>query len=255
MNANPAQFEAIGTRLGFRVVEQTPDRVRLLWRGPRFPAFLCLGIALLLLFISVPIVEAIRIRGFVGPAGSLWYFPLMNLILFGIAFFLLTQRRTIEIDPGAGLLSLRRQSLYRSVGFAAAGSEIAGVTLGIDRVYSGFALGGSTAAERFPVPALRLELSSGENLLLDRGSARKLTELGRIISEGIAKPLAIEPELLAAHRSSMQIPKGTTVGAELRKPITNAAQRTKRPFAKRKPGRSPNKGKQKNPRRRPRPGH
>ncbi len=67
--------------------------------------------------------------------------------------------------------------------------------------------------------------------------------------------LAIEPELLAAHRSSMQIPKGTTVGAKLRKPIANAAQRTKRPFAKRKPGRSPNKGKQKNPRRRPRPGH
>jgi hypothetical protein len=67
--------------------------------------------------------------------------------------------------------------------------------------------------------------------------------------------LAIEPEWLAAHRSSMQIPKGTTVGAKLRKPITNAAQRTKRPFAKRKPGRSPNKGKQKNPRRRPRPGH
>jgi len=83
----------------------------------------------------------------------------MNLILFGIAFFLLTQRRTIEIDPSAGRLSLRRQSLYRSVGFTAAGSEIAGVTLGIDRVYSGFALGGSTAAERFPVPALRLELS------------------------------------------------------------------------------------------------
>ncbi len=125
MNANPAQFEAIGTRLGFRVVEQTPDRVRLLWRGPRFPAFLCLGIALLLLFISVPIVEAIRIRGFVGPAGSLWYFPLMNLILFGIAFFLLTQRRTIEIEPGAGRLSLRRHSLYRSVGFTAASSEIA----------------------------------------------------------------------------------------------------------------------------------
>ena len=164
MNANPAQFEAIGTRLGFRVVEQTPDSIRLLWRGPRFPAFLCLGIALLLLFISVPIVEAIRIRGFVGPAGSLWYFPLMNLILFGIAFFLLTQRRTIEIDPGAGRLSLRRQSLYRSVGFTATGSEIAGVTLGIDRVYSGFALGGSTAAERFPVPALRLESQQRRDL-------------------------------------------------------------------------------------------
>ena len=57
--------------------------------------------------------------------------------------------------------------------------------------------------------------------------------------------MAIERELLAAHRSSKQIPEGTTVGAKLRKPITNAAQRTKRPFAKRKRGRSPNKGKQK----------
>ena len=65
--------------------------------------------------------------------------------------------------------------------------------------------------------------------------------------------LAIEPELLAAHRSSVEIPKGTTIGARLRKPTTNAAQRTKRPFAKRKPGRSPNKGKQKNPRRDARP--
>jgi hypothetical protein len=67
--------------------------------------------------------------------------------------------------------------------------------------------------------------------------------------------LAIEPELLAAHRSSMQIPEATTVGAKLREPIANADQRTKRPFAKRKPGRSANKGKQKTPRRRPRPGH
>jgi hypothetical protein len=211
MNANPAHFEAIGTRLGFRVVEQTPDRVRLLWRGPRFPAFLCLGIAVVLLFISVPIVEAIRIRGFVGPAGSLWYFPLMNLVLFGIAFFLLTQRRTIEIEPGPGRLSLRRQSLYRSLGFTAAGSEIARVTLGLDRVYSGFALGGSTAAERFPVPALRLELSSGENLLLDRGSARKLTELGRIISDGIAKPLAVDPELQTDGRRVSQLGAETEV--------------------------------------------
>ncbi len=41
------------------------------------------------------------LRGFVGPAGSLWYFPLMNLVLFGIAIFLVTQRRTIVFDSSA----------------------------------------------------------------------------------------------------------------------------------------------------------
>ena len=70
MIGNPAQFEAIGNRLGFRVVEETPDKLRLLWQGARFPAFLCLGIALLLLFVSVPITLALWRRGFVGPAGS-----------------------------------------------------------------------------------------------------------------------------------------------------------------------------------------
>ena len=85
MIGDPQEFEAIGNRLGFRPVEETPRKLLLRWQGARFPAFLCLGIAILLLFVSVPIVEALRLRGFVGPAGSLWYFPLMNLILFGIA--------------------------------------------------------------------------------------------------------------------------------------------------------------------------
>src|SRR5215475_5745310 len=101
MIGNPAQFEAIGNRLGFRVVEETPDKLRLVWQGARFPAFLCLGIALLLLFVSVPIVQALRLRGFTGPAGALWYFPVMNFILFSIAIFLVTQRRVIEIDSQA----------------------------------------------------------------------------------------------------------------------------------------------------------
>lgn len=200
MNANPAQFEAIGTRLGFRAIEQSPSRIRLLWRGPRFPAFLCLGIAFLLLFISVPIVEALRLRGFVGPAGSLWYFPLMNLILFAIALFLVTQRRTIDIDPSKRTITLRRQSFYRSYSFTARDEEIAQVALGVDHVYSGFAIGGSTAAERFPVPALRLDLKTGANVLLDRGSFGKLAELGKTISAAIAKPLAIDPELAAGKR-------------------------------------------------------
>ena len=202
MNANPAEFEAIGTRLGFRIVEQSPSRIRFLWRGPRFPAFLCLGIALLLLFISVPIVEALRLRGFVGPAGSLWYFPLMNLILFAIALFLVTQRRIIDIDPAQRTVTLRRQSFYRAYRFAARDEEIAQVALAVDQVYSGFAIGGSTAAQRFPVPALRLDLKTGESVLLDRGSFGKLTQLGKTISAAIARPLAIDPELAAAKRDA-----------------------------------------------------
>jgi hypothetical protein len=195
MIGDPAQFEAIGNRLGFRAVQQTPDRLVLRWQGARFPAFLCLGIALLLLFISVPIVEALRLRGFVGPAGSLWYFPVMNLVLFGIALFLITQRRTIEIDSASRRVILRRQTLYWTVLFAASYDEITKVRLGIDRVYSGFALGGSTAAESFPVPALRLVLERGNHALLDRGSLRRLTELGKLISERLVKPLEIDPEL------------------------------------------------------------
>lgn len=195
MIGDPAQFEAIGNRLGFSIVEQTPRRLVMRWQGARFPAFLCLGIAVMLLFISVPIVEALRLRGFVGPAGSLWYFPVMNLILFGISVFLITQRRTIEVDSEARQITLRRQSLYRTISFAAGYEEIREVRLGVDRVYSGFAIGGSTAAESFPVPALRLQLKSGDNILLDRGSFRKLADLGRLVGERMTKPVEIDPEL------------------------------------------------------------
>jgi len=197
MIGDPAQFEAIGNRLGFRAVKETPRKLLLKWQGARFPAFLCLGIALLLLFVSVPIVEALRLRGFVGPASSLWYFPVMNLILFGISVFLITQRRTIEIDSEARRMTLCRQSLYRTISFATSYEEIDKVTLGVDQVYSGFAIGGSSAAQSFPIPALRLMLKSGENVLLDRGSFRKLADLGKLISERITKPLEIDPELQA----------------------------------------------------------
>jgi len=197
MIGDPAQFEAIGNRLGFRAVEETPHKLLLRWQGARFPAFLCLGIALLLLFVSVPIVEALRLRGFVGPAGSLWYFPVMNLILFGISIFLITQRRTIEVDSEARKIMLRRQSLYRTISFAASYDEIDKVTLRVDQVYSGFAIAGSTAAQSFPIPALRLMLESGDNVLLDRGSFRKLADIGKLVSERITKPLEIDPDLQA----------------------------------------------------------
>jgi hypothetical protein len=195
MIGDPAKFEAIGNRLGFRVVEQTPERLRLLWQGPRFPAFLCLGIALLLLFVSVPIVQALHVRGFVGPAASLWYFPLMNLILFGIAIFLVTQRRVIEIDAAARQVSLLRRSFYRTIRLTAGFDEISAVKIAADQVYSGFALAGSTAAQTFPIPALRMIVASGASVLLDRGSVRRLKENGKLIAERINKSLEIDAQL------------------------------------------------------------
>lgn len=69
------------------------------------------------------------------------------------------------------------------------------VVLGVDQVYSGFAVGGSTAAQSFPVPALRIVLQNGQNVLLDRGSFAKLLDLGKLVSERLNKPLEIEPRL------------------------------------------------------------
>jgi len=192
MIGDPAQFETIGNRLGFEIVENTREKLRLVWHGARFPAFLCLGIAVLLLFVSVPIIAALRLRGFAGPAGALWYFPLMNFILFAIALFLVTQRRVIELDSRARQVILRRHSLYRSIVLSASYDEIDKFKLGFDQVYSGFALGGSTAAQKFSVPALRMVLRDGAAVLLDRGSVRKLRELGKLASELLSRPLEIE---------------------------------------------------------------
>jgi hypothetical protein len=196
------QFEAIGNRLGFTVVEETPEKLRLRWQGARFPAFLCLGIALMLLFVSIPIIQALLLRGFVGPAGSLWYFPLMNFVLFGISFFLVTQRRTIEIDGTTGEVTLRRLSLYRSTVLKVSFEEIARVILSNDQVSSGFAVGGSTAAQSFPVPALRLIFTDGETVLLDRGSLRRLRNLGTLVSQRVRKPLEVDALLQSATSGS-----------------------------------------------------
>src|SRR6266436_7138836 len=110
MKGNPTRFEAIGNRLGFRIAEETDQQLHLVWQGPRFPAFLCLSIAFLLLFVSLPIMYAIYLNGFVGAAGSLWYFPLMNLVLFGISLYLLSQKRTIIIDNSAQRVTLKKRS-------------------------------------------------------------------------------------------------------------------------------------------------
>jgi hypothetical protein len=193
MEGNPTQFEAIGNRLGFRVLEETDKKLSLVWQGPRFPAFLCLGIALLLLSVSLPILYAIYLNGFVGAAGSLWYFPLMNLILFGISFYLLSQKRTIIIDNSAQQVTLKKRSLYQTTLLSVAYLEIKRLKLGVDQIYSGFAVAGSSAAQTFPVPSLRLFAMGGESILLDRGSLRRLEKLGRRVSGRLNKPLEVDP--------------------------------------------------------------
>jgi hypothetical protein len=195
MQGNPANFDAIGNRLGFQIAENSTQSLKLIWRGPRFPAYLCLSIAILLLFISVPIIEAIRLRGFIGPAASLWYFPLMNMILFGIAFYLLTLKRTILFDHEAETIILTTRSLFNRLSLSASYAEIEQVNLSFDQVYNGFAVAGSSAAEKFPVPSLRLFLISGDSVLLDRGSRSKLKDLGKQIGERLRRPFEIDARL------------------------------------------------------------
>jgi hypothetical protein len=195
MKGNPTRFEAIGNRLGFRIAEETEQQLHLVWRGPRFPAFLCLGIAFLLLFVSLPIIYAIHLNGFVGAAGSLWYFPLMNLVLFGISLYLLSQKRTILIDNSAQRVTLKKRSFCQTTLLSVAYLEINKLRLGVDQVYSGFAVAGSSASESFPVPSLRLFAMAGESILLDRGSLRRLEELGRRVSSRLNKPLEVDPDL------------------------------------------------------------
>jgi hypothetical protein len=190
----PADFEAIGNRLGFSVIEDSPERLCLKWRGPRFPAFLCLGIALLLLFVSIPIAQAIYLGGFGSRAASLWYFPLMNLVLLGIAGYLLAQQRTIIIKDKRSVRFSKRR-LFGGLSFNVSVDAIDGVKLGLDQVYSGFAVAGSSAAQSFPVPSLRLCLNSGETVLIDRGSARRLEELGNKIARRCGLTLETDPKL------------------------------------------------------------
>jgi hypothetical protein len=191
MHGDPAEFEAIGNRLGFRVQEDSSGRLVLTWQGPRFPAFLCLGIACLLLVVSIPIAQAIYLNGFSSRAASLWYFPLMNVVLFTIAVYLLAQRRTIIIDSASRTVTLRKRRFLTTASLNARFSEVASVKLALDQVYSGFAVAGSSAAQSFPVPSLRLFVSAGESVLLDRGSRRRLEELGRKIANRLGKELQV----------------------------------------------------------------
>lgn len=195
MQGNPSEFEAIGSRLGFRVERQDKNRLSLKWQGTRFPAFLCLGIAVALLFLSVPILQALRHRGFEGPAGALWYFPIMNFVLLGISLFLFSLKRTILVDRQSKQLTFYKRSFLRRALLIVNFDEITGLTLAMDRVYSGFAVAGSSANESFPVPSLRLSLCNEASLLVDRGGVKRLQELGDRLSGFLDKKLETENSL------------------------------------------------------------
>jgi len=192
MHGNPSEFDALGSRLGFRLIQDSSEKIVLVWQGARFPAFLCLGIAITLLFLSVPIVEAIRQKGLQGPAASLWYFPLMNLVLLGISFYLLSLKRTIVVDAKEKTIVLSKRALLRRIRLRLNWDEVKAVRLGVDRVYSGFAIAGSSAAETYPVPSLRLALKEGQTVLLDRGGTKRLKSLGERLSRYVERPLEKE---------------------------------------------------------------
>jgi hypothetical protein len=205
MNGNPSHFEAIGSRLGFRVIQENSERLVLVWEGARFPAFLCLGIALALTFISIPILQALRQRGFEGPAVSLWYFPLMNLILLGIAAYLLSVKRTIAVDCVGRAVTLTKRSLLRTIKLRLGYDDIAALRLGSDEVYSGFALAGSSAAETYSVPSLRLVLKNQETVLLDRNGMKKLKAIAERLRDFTDKPLEFESADSVSQNSAMAI--------------------------------------------------
>jgi hypothetical protein len=193
MEGNPADFEAIGNRLGFFILEESDKRLALAWQGPRFPALLCLGIALLLLSISIPIAQAIYLNGFASRAASLWYFPLMNIVLLVIAIYLLAQHRTIIVDSARRTISLRKRLLLKSVSLTVAWDEVEAVKLVRDQVYSGFAVAGSSAAQSFPVPSLRFAIRGHDSVLLDRGGAKRLQALGEKIARRLGTALETPP--------------------------------------------------------------
>ncbi len=189
MEGDPSQFEVIGSRLGFRIDTDKQDRLSLVWQGVRFPAFLCLGIATALLFLSLPILEAIRQRGFEGPAASLWYFPVMNFILLGISVYLLSVKRTILLDSTEQQIVLCKRSIFRRTILSVRYDEVTSLRLGSDEVYSGFAVAGSTAAQTYLVASLRLVLNGEKTVLLDRGGFKRLEALGKRLGQRVGKPL------------------------------------------------------------------
>lgn len=194
MTGDPRHFESIGNRLGFRAEPFGDHELNLVWRGGRFPALLCLGIAVFLLLLSVPVFLAILAQGLDSAVGNLWYFPTMNVVLFGVVLFLFTLKREIRIDRRAGTVSMSRSSLLMRRRLTVEFHEVRALRVADDQVYSGFAVAGSTAGQKsFPARSLRLLLSGSQSVLLDRGGGRRLDELAARIAGFMDKPVERVP--------------------------------------------------------------
>jgi len=190
MQGDPRHFESFFIRLGFQTEVDNSDRLFLIWQGTRFPGFLCLGTAVALLTLSLPVALAIHSQGWGTAATSLWYFPVMNLILFAVAFFLLTLKRTILVEGTSSLVTLSKRSFCRHHVISVPFNEIKGLRLGMDQVYSGPAVAGSTTGLKFfPAFSLRLVMECSATILLDRGSRRRIEELAQRLSEKIQKTI------------------------------------------------------------------
>jgi len=190
MEGDPRHFESFISHLGFQIHQEDSYGVSMVWRGTRYPGFLCLGLSLALLFLSVPVLRAILIRGMDSTAMSLWYFPAMNLILFCVALFLLSLNRTTVIDQGSKRVLLSKRSVLKRRDLAVAFGEIAALQVGTDMVYSGLAVAGSTMGQsRFPTASLRLALKGGETVLLDRGTKQRIRDLALRINRHLDKPI------------------------------------------------------------------
>ncbi len=190
MEGDPRHFESFISHLGFQIHQEDSYGVSMVWRGARYPGFLCLGLSLALLGLSVPVLRAILIRGMDSTAMSLWYFPAMNLILFCVAIFLLSLNRTTVIDQRSKRVLLSKRSILKRRSLAVPFGEIAALRVGTDMVYSGLAVAGSTMGQsRFPTASLRLTLKGGETVLLDRGSKQKIHDLALRINRFLDKPI------------------------------------------------------------------
>jgi hypothetical protein len=116
----------------------------------------------------------------------------MNLVLLGIAAFLLSVKRTIAVDKLTRAVTLTKRSLLRRVRLSVNYDEIAALRVAADQVYSGFALAGSSAAETYPVASLRLVLKDGATVLMDRGGRKRLEELAARVAGIVGKPVDVE---------------------------------------------------------------
>lgn len=142
----------------------------------------------------MPVFLAIRAHGLDSAVGNLWYFPAMNVVLFGVVLFLFTLKRTIRIDRRARTVSLTRSSLFMRHRLTVGFDEVASLKVADDQVYSGFAVAGSTAGEKsFPARSVRLLLAGSGSVLLDRGGGRRLDDLAARVGEFIGKPVDAVP--------------------------------------------------------------